>query len=81
MSDTCKRLLRRYVIDELLHIPNAAAWGDDDDLLKAGLDSMGIMRLVIFIEERFGITLPDEEITPENICSLNAIALWIERHR
>jgi acyl carrier protein len=79
--DSQRQLLRSYVIDELIQVPDPAGWDDDGDLLEAGLDSMGIMRLVVFIEERFGVTVPDEEITPENIGSLSAVARLIERHR
>jgi len=72
--------LKNFIFLELVHLPDAASFSDDDDLLEAGLDSMGIMRLVLFIEEKFGITLPDEEIEPDNIQTLNRISSWIERH-
>jgi len=42
---------------------------------------MGIMRLVLFVEERFGITLPDDELEPENLRTLGRLQRWIERHR
>lgn len=81
MTDQYKQPLRQFVVGELVYVPEPVALGDDDELLQAGLDSMGIMRLVMFIEERFGVNLPDDEIEPENVRSLNAIARWIERHR
>ncbi|MDX8389137.1 MAG: phosphopantetheine-binding protein [Mariprofundaceae bacterium] len=74
-------LLKTFVFEELVHIPDESTFSDNDDLLEAGLDSMGIMRLVLFIEEQFGISLPDEEIEPGNIQTLNRINTWIERHR
>ncbi|OIO74039.1 MAG: phosphopantetheine-binding protein [Zetaproteobacteria bacterium CG1_02_53_45] len=73
--------LKSFIFRELVHLPDATLFSDDDDLLEAGLDSMGIMRLVLFIEEKFGVTLPDEEIEPDNIQTLNRISSWIERHR
>lgn len=75
-----KNVLKQFVFKELVHIPNQDSFSDDDDLLEAGLDSMGIMRLILFIEERFGVTLPDDEIEPDNIQTLNRISAWIERH-
>ncbi len=52
----------------------------DEDLLEQGiLDSIGIMKLIVFIEENFGIQVEDEEIIPENFQSLNSIAAFIER--
>ena len=74
-------VLKQFIFKELVHVADEASFSDDDDLLEAGLDSMGIMRLVLFIEEKLGVTLPDEEIEPDNIRSLNRITAWIERHR
>ena len=73
--------LKSFIFQELVHVPDAESFTWDDDLLDAGLDSMGIMRLVLFIEEKFGVALPDEEIEPDNIQTLNKISGWIERHR
>jgi acyl carrier protein len=73
--------LKQYIFEEVLHSDNESSFSDDDDLLEAGLDSMGIMRLVLYIEQTFGVTLPDEEIEPDNIRSINRIVAWIERHR
>jgi len=48
-------------------------------LLEAGLDSMGIMRLIMFAEQAFGVTLPDTEIEPDNVQNLNALESWIKK--
>lgn len=74
-------VLKGFIFKELVHVADASSFSDDDDLLEAGLDSMGIMRLVLFIEEKFGVALPDEEIEPDNIRTLNRISDWIERNR
>ncbi len=76
-----KKELKDFIFRELVHVSDVAEFSDEDDLLEAGLDSMGIMRLVLFIEEKFGITLPDEEIEPDNIQSISRISQWIERNR
>jgi len=73
--------LKNFIFEELVQIDDIASFTENDDLLEAGLDSMGIMRLVLFIEEELGISLPDEEIEPDNIQTLAAIVSWIERHR
>ena len=73
--------IRSYIFEELVFIDNPQEFGDDDNLLDAGLDSMGIMRLVIYIEEEFGVSLPDDELEPKNLESLNKIAGWISRHQ
>jgi acyl carrier protein len=49
--------------------------GLDDALLVEGIiDSMGVMQLVSFVEERLGVSVDDEEIVPENFTSLRALA-------
>ena len=73
--------IRAFIFSELLFVDDPAGFGDEDDLLDVGLDSMGIMRLVLFVEERFGITLPDDELEPENLRTLGRLQRWIERHR
>jgi D-alanine--poly(phosphoribitol) ligase subunit 2 len=76
-----KNKLRDFVFQELIFIPDPVQFGDDDDLLKAGLNSMGIMRLILFIENEYGVTLPDTEIEPDNVQSFNALQQWILRHQ
>ncbi len=76
-----KKKLREFILQELIFSPDPQQFGDDDDLLEAGLDSMGIMRLTMFIESNFNVTLPDEEIEPDNVQTLNALEQWIKRHQ
>ncbi|BCG63885.1 MAG: D-alanine--poly(phosphoribitol) ligase subunit 2 [Methyloprofundus sp.] len=76
-----KQKIRTFIFDELIFVPEPGKFSDDDDLLEAGLDSMGIMRLIMFIEEQFGVTLPDTEIDPDNVKSFNALAQWVLGHQ
>lgn len=73
--------LKNYIFDELVFCEEPQAFGADDDLLEAGLDSMGIMRLVMFVEEEFNVSLPDDELEPENLQTLNKLENWIKRHQ
>lgn len=76
-----KKKLRQFVFQELIFVADQGQFTDADDLLDAGLDSMGIMRLIMFIENEFGVTLPDEEIDPDNVHSFNTLEQWILRHK
>jgi len=76
-----KEKLRQFIFQELIFTSNPETFSDDQDLLEAGLDSMAIMRLTMFIEETFGVTLPDEEIEPDNVRSFNRLKTWIQRHQ
>ncbi|MBI4523200.1 MAG: acyl carrier protein [Deltaproteobacteria bacterium] len=53
----------------------------NQSLLSAGLiDSLGILKLIAFIEEEFAIELQPDEINLENFDSLAAIARTVESH-
>lgn len=73
--------LKSFIFQELVFIENPETFAPTDSLLEAGLDSMGIMRLVLFIEEEFGVTLPDNELAPENMETLQLLEAWINRRR
>ena len=46
----------------------------DEDLIKRGVvDSMGVLQVINFIEQTYGLRIGDEEITVENFRSINAI--------
>ena len=50
----------------------------DTDLLREGaIDSMGVMELVSFLEDTFGLVVEDEEIVAENFRSLDRIAHYV----
>ncbi len=48
---------------------------DDEPLIEKGyLTSLQTVDLVMFMEDRFGITVEDEELNEENFASIRAIA-------
>lgn len=51
----------------------------DDDLELAGLDSMALLKLLLFIEAQFGFWMPDEDLVAENIRTPRAFAAYICR--
>ena len=69
--------LAQFVRNELLH-GRKVALTDDADLLSAGIvDSLGLLRLVAFLEERFGVKVPDEDVVFENFQSIRAMATYV----
>jgi acyl carrier protein len=56
--------------------------GLDDDLLGSGvIDSLGILQLVAFVEDQFGIQIPDEDVVLENFQSVAALTNYLDKHR
>ena len=54
-------------------------FSDDDSFLENGIiDSTGVLELVLFLEENFGIKVEDDEVTPDNLDSLNNVKKYIE---
>ncbi len=51
----------------------------DDDLELAGLDSMALLKILLFIEVQFGFWMPDEDLVAENIRTPRAFATYICR--
>lgn len=51
----------------------------DEDLFASGvLDSLGVLQLVLFLEEQFGVKVPDEDVVLENFQSLDAMARYLD---
>jgi len=53
----------------------------DDAFEPAGVDSMALLRILVFIEKRFGFWMPDEDLVEENLTSPRALANYICRRR
>lgn len=52
---------------------------DDAPLLGSVVDSNGVIELVEFLQERFGIRIDDEDITMENLDSIKNAATFVNR--
>lgn len=50
----------------------------DDDLLMAGLDSIGFVRLVEFVQDEFGIEVPAADVTVEQFGTIERVARYLE---
>ena len=72
-----KNALIEYIRDEFVR-NRGAVIKEDEDLLSSGLiDSLGILKLVSFIEERFGTQIPAEDVVFENFHSVEAMSNYL----
>lgn len=77
---TIEQDLRQFLSENFILDDDGASLERDESLTETGvLDSMGVLELIMFIEERFGITVPDEDTLPENLDSVGRIVNYIER--
>lgn len=72
--------VREYILKNYLFSTDAAALRDDVSLMQTGvIDSTGVLELIMFLQEQFGIQVADEEMLPENLDSVHAIAAFVAR--
>jgi acyl carrier protein len=68
-------LIRTEILD------TAEPLTQQDDLFAAGLDSMGIMQLLLAIEDRFGVAIDPADLSRENFSTAEKIAALIAEKR
>jgi acyl carrier protein len=73
-----KTVINDYISRELVPDPALLPLADDAPLLDSGiLDSLSLLRLVVFLEGRFGITMGEADLLPENFASVNTICAYL----
>jgi acyl carrier protein len=73
--------VRNYLFGTLLPMPKEKWPDDEEDLFNLGLDSVRIMRLLVFLETELRTMIPDEAITPERLSSIRRIAELVDSAR
>jgi acyl carrier protein len=71
-----------FVIDEFLPDVNANELDVEQDLLADGvIDSLGVLKLIAWLEDRFTLTVTDTELDPDNFRSIAAIDAFVADSR
>jgi acyl carrier protein len=70
--------IRDYIQSELM-MGEETSLGDDTPLGGGVLDSVGLMQLITFIEERFEIEVDDDELTSAHFGTVGNIAALVDR--
>jgi len=72
--------LKKHISGNFMSPGDEESLRDDASLLEEGImDSTGVLDLVMFIEETFGIEVKDEELVPENLDSVNKLVAFVGR--
>jgi acyl carrier protein len=75
-----KEQLRDYVVQNLLPGASLTDLKDDTPLRTSGvLDSIATLKLVSYVEERFGIEVEAHEASVQNFDTISAIAAFVEQ--
>jgi acyl carrier protein len=73
-------VIEKFMVTEVSVDLDKKSLEPDEDLLGSGIiDSLGIMKVVLFMEDTFGIKVNDEEIVPDNFQTLNNMVKFIEQ--
>jgi len=77
--DSLRANLREFVVRNFL-FGKSDDLADDTSFLEQGIiDSTGVLELVSHLEERYGIQVEDNELNPDNLDSIVAIAEYVSR--
>lgn len=77
-----KEKIREFIFKNFLFDASDSSLKDDDSFLEQGIiDSTGMLELVVFLDENFGIRVEDNELIPENLDSVNRLTDFIIRKK
>jgi acyl carrier protein len=77
---SAEQKVRKYILENYLFTDDESALTNGDSFLDKGIiDSTGIMEVIFFLEEEFGVHVEDDEMVPENLDSVNNIVAYISK--
>lgn len=77
MTDKFNAAVREFIAENFLFRADADL-DDDQSLLEGGvIDSTGVLEVIAFLEQTFGISIADDEIVPENLDSINNMTRYL----
>lgn len=73
--------IRQFIIGNF-YVADASTLTAETSLLDSGIvDSTGVLEIIAFLEGEMGITVADEEMTPDNLDSIGKISHFVERKK
>ena len=67
-----KKYIEKNILAEAVEIDATT------NLKQAGIDSFSTVEIILFIERRFGVSIPDEKLLPENFKTLHVLATIVQ---
>lgn len=71
--------IREFIVENFLFGDGARLAGNDSFLQKGIVDSTGMLEIIGFIEEKYGIEVEDNELIPDNLDSVNNLVNYVGR--
>ena len=78
MIQIARERVRAFVVENFLFGDAAQAPSDEESLIENDIvDSTGVLELVAFIEDSFGISMADGDVVPANLDTIERIAAFV----
>lgn len=77
--ETAKKELCAFISSSIL--AGDVSVQNDTILSDIGVDSFSIIEIILFIERKFGVVIPHESLTPENLVSVNALVECMHKYK
>ncbi|CAN7152278.1 acyl carrier protein [Neorhizobium galegae] len=77
MAEAIENSVREFIAENFLFRADAQV-SNNQSLLESGvIDSTGVLELIAFLEQTYGITVADDEIVPENLDSIDNMTSYL----
>jgi acyl carrier protein len=79
---TTQNIIKDFIVDTLLVASDRPDIGADEPLTSSGIiDSLGMLRLIMFLEEHFKVQVGDGEVGEQNFGTISRLAAFVDRKR
>jgi len=79
-AESIREIVRDFIKKDLAKKPEHLEINDQDNIIMNGIvDSLGLIKIINFLEDRFSLKLNDIEIIPEHFESIESISILLER--
>jgi acyl carrier protein len=77
-----KAKIKQFIVDEFMPDMSPDELDDDFDLQTGGaVDSLGLLKLVAWMESEFGVSVDESELGPDSLRTVDSIKAFIDERR
>jgi acyl carrier protein len=77
-----KAKIKQFIVDEFMPDMSPDELDDDFDLQTGGaVDSLGLLKLVAWMESEFGVSVDESELGPDSLRTVDSIQEFINERR
>lgn len=71
ITEEIKKYIEKNILDSSVKIDSLT------DLKSAGIDSFSTVEIILFIERKYGVSIPDNKLVPENFKTIQSLAATV----